>query len=345
MKVLKLGAYPPPHGGVQTNLVAIRRYLRDNGIHCDVINLTRFRGIGGDGVYYPRNAFQVLRLLAKLRCDVIHLHIGGAITVRLLLLCLACSVVPWARTVLTLHSGGYPSSPEGRNARPRSFRGFVFRRLDRVIAVNAEIADLFRRFGLPERRIRLIPPFGPVSVRPTVTMPDSLRRFFDGHSPVLLTVGGLEPEYDIPIQIHALGRIRDQFPKAGLAIFGSGSIEREIRRGIAETAYADHVHLGGDVPHDVTLRAMEACDILLRTTLYDGDSIAVREALALGIPVIASDNGMRPDGVDLVPVADLPALESAIRKNLASPCGGRRRARDIDDANLAAVLDLYRELL
>ena len=39
--------------------------------------------------------------------------------------------------------------------------------------------------------------------------------------------------------------------------------------------------------------AMSRITIFLRTTLYDGDSISVREALHLGVPVIASDNGMR----------------------------------------------------
>ena len=43
MRVVQLGPYPPPHGGVQTNLVAIREYLRRSGHACDAINLTRHR--------------------------------------------------------------------------------------------------------------------------------------------------------------------------------------------------------------------------------------------------------------------------------------------------------------
>ena len=35
MRVVQLGPYPPPHGGVQTNLVAIREYLRRRGHACD----------------------------------------------------------------------------------------------------------------------------------------------------------------------------------------------------------------------------------------------------------------------------------------------------------------------
>ena len=77
-----------------------------------------------------------------------------------------------------------------------------------------------------------------------------------------------------------------------------------------------HILLAGDVPHDVTLRAIEQSDALLRTTLYDGDSICVREALHLGTPVIATDNGMRPLGCDLFPAEDLDGLLDVIEKRL-----------------------------
>src|SRR5205823_11791477 len=66
MRVVQLGPYPPPHGGVQTNLVAIRQFLEQRGIACEAINLTRFRRPDADGVHYPRNAAGLLKLLLEL---------------------------------------------------------------------------------------------------------------------------------------------------------------------------------------------------------------------------------------------------------------------------------------
>ena len=43
MQVIQLGPFPPPYGGVQANLMAIRDYLRSQGIRSGVINLTRYR--------------------------------------------------------------------------------------------------------------------------------------------------------------------------------------------------------------------------------------------------------------------------------------------------------------
>jgi hypothetical protein len=53
------------------------------------------------------------------------------------------------------------------------------------------------------------------------------------------------------------------------------------------------------VNHDACLALMSACDVFLRPTLEDGDSISVREALALGVPVVASRVGARPAGAIL----------------------------------------------
>jgi glycosyltransferase involved in cell wall biosynthesis len=355
VRVLQLGPYPPPHGGVQSNLVAIRHYLLARGIPCAVINLTRHRKAEGDGVYYPRTGFGVLALLLRLRYDVIHLHVGGRFALRLVLLGLVCTLLPWAKAVLTLHSGGYPSSPEGRAAHRRTLRGFVLRRFDCVIGVNPQIVGVLRAYGCAPERTRLIWPYAlPDAEAVAVTgeqaraqLPTWLRAFYEAHSPVLLTVGLLEPEYDLGLQVEALGRVRERFPGAGLVIAGDGSLAAELQRRIAEVPYAPHVLLGGDVPHATTLRAMAASDLLLRTTRYDGDSVAVREALHLGTPVIATDNGMRPPGVRLIPAGDVEALRRAIEEELGRR-SGRAAPREAGGAagedNLAAVMAAYRAL-
>ncbi|MDQ3907216.1 MAG: glycosyltransferase family 4 protein [Acidobacteriota bacterium] len=345
MRVLLLGPYPPPWGGVQTNLVAIRRLLRERGHACHVINLTRHRQRDADDVYFPHSAAQVFRLLLRLDYDIAHIHIGGNVSTRLLHLSLALSSMPRSRSVLTLHSGGYPYSVHGRNARPASFRGFVFRRFDRIITVNAAQTDMFRRFGVKEERIRLIAPHAVTDDWRGAALPDAISRFIESHSPALVTVSGLRPEYDLPLQIDALGALRERHPRAGLLVVGTGEGEEEIRRHAAAKPYAEHVMLCGDVPNEVALRTVAASDVFLRTTHYDGDAISVREALHIGTPVVATDNGMRPAGVHLIPVGDRRALVESVEARLAEPRARRNGDRRVDDENIAAVIRLYEELL
>lgn len=345
MRVVQLGPYPPPHGGVQTNLVAIREYLRAQGIACAAINITRHRREDRDEVYYPKSAWELLRLLVRLPYDVVHLHIGGNLSARLLALGLTCAWMPGRKSVLTFHSGGYPSSPEGQQTDARSWRAFVLRQFDGVIAVNEEIAGFLGRCGVSQKRIRLIAPH---AVRPPsaqVARPEVLESFFAAHGPVLVSVGLLEPEYDLPLQIEVLGRVRERYPEAGLILIGSGSLEANLRRAIAATTYREHILLCGDVPHEATLTVIRDCAIYLRTTIYDGDSISVREALHLQTPVIASDNGMRPAGCHLIPARNVDALFRAICEELDRPARQRHGEGVEGQENLDAVLRFYRDLL
>ena len=344
MKVVQLGPYPPPHGGVQTNLVAIRDYLRGHGHHCDAINLTRFRREDADGVYYPQGAAALMKLLWRLDADILHLHFGGDLTRRLLALAVFCTVLPGRKTVLTFHSGGYPGSAEGRTSAPGTLRGFVLRRLDGLIGVNAEISAMFEKFGVRRERIRTILPFVVSPPDRSLPLPDKLAAFFREHTHVLLTVGLLEPEYDLAMQIDAMEGILERHPGAGLVIAGAGSLEASLRAQIAGKPYAAHILLYGDMPHAVTLRATLECAVLLRTTLYDGDSVSVREALYLGTPVIATDNGMRPAGVHLIPISNPASLRDAVCEMLTRGTPRRPPAGDGQE-NVRAVLQLYEGLL
>lgn len=344
MKILQLGPYPPPHGGVQTHVVALVDFLRKRGIACDVVNLTRFRRASENGIYYPPNALAVAWHLLSHRYDIIHLHIGGRIWTRQLALALACSVLPHTRCVFTFHSGGYPSSPEGRSAHARTLRAFVLRRFDRLIAVNEEIAQFFRAMGVEAQRIHVISPylgFG-ISALGQNSLPAQVSDFLAAHNPVLISVGGLEPEYDVELQMKALGVIRTRHPKAGLLVAGSGSLDEVVRKERSLLPYAEHILLNGDLAHGATLQAMQSSDIMLRTTWYDGDAISVREGLHLGVPVIASDNGMRPEGTHLIPARNLEALVAAVEKILNNP-PARVPIASESQQNLEEVLKVYQQ--
>jgi glycosyltransferase involved in cell wall biosynthesis len=260
MTVLQLGPVPPPHGGVQTNLIAIRQRLRRYGIRTPVINLTRHRREPDDDVFYPRTAAEVVKLLLTTPADLLHLHIGGRLPARLLALCLVSTLIPRRRVVLTFHSGGYPSEGGARHATPWSIRGLILQRLDAVIAVNQDLAALLRALGVRPTRVRVIVPYAPYApiARPAdVVLPEAVSRFKASDRPLLTVVGGLEKEYDLPTPIEAMDAIRQEFPDAGLLIIGSGSIESEIRGLVTKSRHSAHIPICGDVPHAQTLKTVE----------------------------------------------------------------------------------------
>ena len=102
MRVVLLGPYPPPHGGVQTHIAALRTRVLERGDECHVIGLTRHRDSKDANVFYPTSALGVMRMLWTSGYDVIHLHVGGNLSSRLLGLAFFCTLVRGARTVFTV---------------------------------------------------------------------------------------------------------------------------------------------------------------------------------------------------------------------------------------------------
>jgi glycosyltransferase involved in cell wall biosynthesis len=345
MRILQLGPVPPPHGGVQANLSAIAERLRFHGHDCQMVAITRSSEIKPQAdVFYPKNAKELFKFIFGLKYDVAHLHFGGDFTLRLAALAFVCGVLPGKKTVLTFHSGGFAGSGEGKRANKLSFRGFAVQRLDKIIAVNEEIKKLFLRYGVSSEKIEIIAPHFHRQPNPNVEISSEIERFFQKHSHVLLAVASLEKHYDLSFQIRVLKSVFKEFPNCGLLIAGSGELEDDLRREIAETDYAENIMLAGDVPHDATLHLIKRADALLRTTLFDGDAISVREALFLETPVIATDNKMRPAGVRLIEIGEASGLTEAILAVLRE--GKKQKMNKSDDwSNIDSVLRVYEELL
>ncbi len=350
MKVVQLGPFPPPHGGVATNVVAIHRALLERGFDAHVVNITGTRRPSTDRVHYPSGALELVRTLLRLRPEVIHLHVGGRVSNRLMALCFVCTLVPRARRVLTLHSGGYAQAASSRSPGRFSAAAFIFRRLDRIVVVNEQMQRLFERLGVARAKVRLIVPYSAAAAdmhdsNGSGALPAALEDFSVTHEPLLVTVGALEPEYDLDFQLRLLPEIAKSWPNVGLLVIGDGSQRQAAQETLTRDRVAGRVMLCGDVPHDITLRAITRASALLRTTKYDGDSIAVREAIAAGTPVVATDNGMRPPGTELYQIGDGAGFIAALGRVLT---GGRlpgTKAGAPSSGGAAAVVDLYQELV
>jgi len=248
------------------------------------------------------------------------MHLGGDISNRLVALAAYVNALPGKRTVLTLHSGGYPTSPQARETRRVKMIYAVLRHFNALVGVNPELKTFLANSGIAAERVHKIEPFPHLSrLKAGGASDPRLESFCSNKKPLLVSVGLLEPEYDLPLQFKVLRQVRETFPEAGLLMIGSGSLKDELIRLIALEPSNERILLAGDVPHASTIEVIRRADVLLRTTLYDGDAISVREALQLGTPVVATDNGMRPANVHLAPIGDADAVASQVLKILATP--------------------------
>lgn len=346
MHILQLGPYPPPEGGISRNLLAIRDELQHAGHKCSVGVIAKCSKIVPEqDVYHPQNGRGLVRLLLTLKYDVLHVHIGGELRFRVLLLLAVCAGLSRGKNILTFHSGGY-AAKKGNAARRFSIVGMVFRRYKKIICVNPSMTEMFEKFGVKKDRLHLIYPFALQDLDQTVEIPDKLREFTLRHRPFLLTVGLLEDTYDLFLQIDAFEKVLQKFPNAGLMIVGSGSLEGDLKKAIVSKLYSDKIFLTGDVEHKITLHLINNCDILLRTTKFDGDAISIREALHLKTSVIATDNGMRPNGVNLIAAnPSIDTLVDKITRVLENNIPDKMAENDDGRGNIKAVIDVYKQLV
>ncbi|WP_067179002.1 glycosyltransferase [Microtetraspora niveoalba] len=229
-------------------------------------------------------------------------------------------------TVKRRWQGAADTSPPDRIAVERD----VGRRATAVLATCTDEVRELRAMGVPEDRIAVVPcgvdlelfnPYGPATPR-------------DGR-PRVLCVGRMVPRKGYDTVIRALRDV----PGAELVIAGDEPEEVErLRRVAASCGLEDRVRLVGAVAHRDVPALMRSADVLVTVPWYEPFGMVPLEALACGVPVIASSVGGHLDTVAgcgvLVPPRRPRALAAALRDLLARPDlraalgeAGARRAR------------------
>jgi glycosyltransferase involved in cell wall biosynthesis len=290
----------------------------------------------------------VLRLaarFARLRIDVVHTHNPLPLTYG----------APAGRLV----GAAVVHTKHGENLESRT-RRVALRRVvsvfaDAFVAVSEMTADAARvTRDVSERKLRVIPNgidvgrFGPEpatrrAVRAELRVPEDAW--------VVGTVGRLASEKNQVLLVRALAPVLGE--RARLVLVGDGPEEPAIRRAIAEARAEPWVHLTGaraDVP-----RYLRALDVFALPSLTEGLPLVILEAMATGLPVVASDVGGLPDVVAhgvtgfLVPPGDADALRETLAALAAQPArarelGSRGRSVAVARHSLERVSEAYLEL-
>ncbi|MCV7421263.1 glycosyltransferase [Mycobacterium yunnanensis] len=292
------------------------------------------------------------------RPDVAHAHfwMSGLATLR----AARCHDVPTVQTFHALggvkrrHQGADDTSPDDRIR----LEAIVARSVDRVAATCSEELLELARMGRTPDGVSVIPcgvdadeftPYGPASSR--------------GRRRRVVAVGRLVPRKGFETTIEAMRHL----PDAELVIVGGPDKSKldsdaeaiRLQRMAARLGLADRVHLYGSVLREEMPMLLRSADVVAATPWYEPFGIVPLEAMACGVPVVASAvGGMLDTVVDqvtgrLVPPTDPRALASAIGPILSQPRlrerlgrAGRRRvcARYTWDRVADDMAQVYRRL-
>lgn len=276
----------------------------------------------GHGIrLYPR----LFRLFSATRPAIVHTRNLAALE----------AVVPAraAGVPVRIHGehGWDVSDPGGARRKYRLMRRLYRPFVSHYVALSGQIAEYLRRgVCVPDHRLTQI--CNGVDTERFRPAPD--HRALLAGSPfnasdliVVGTVGRLQAVKDQLTLVRAFAACLQQLGEHGknlrLSVAGDGPLRRELEDEILSAGIGDRVWLAGnraDVP-DV----MRACDLFVLPSRAEGISNTILEAMASGLPVIATDVGGNPELIvpgqtgALVPAADSAALADAIARYATDP--------------------------
>jgi glycosyltransferase involved in cell wall biosynthesis len=180
------------------------------------------------------------------------------------------------------------------------------RAADRVIATDAVLVPTVREhLHVDDARVTVVPNAVDLDAVASAASPDQARalraRAAVGPDAVLMVaVGRLEANKGFQVLLEALGRLGPATPARRpwtLVLLGEGSERNRLERLVDASALRTRVLMPGRVS-DAELHAWyEAADLFVHPSLYEGSSIVTLEAMAHGLPVVATRAGGLPDKV------------------------------------------------
>lgn len=288
---------------------------------------------------FPK-ALWLARRAREWPADHIHAHWAGPPST-VALVASRLSGVPWS---LTAHATEIRANNLLREkSRSAAFVRFVARAMmERARSVVPEVEE--GRWALVRMGIE-VPPPPPAAVRPL------------NDPPVLLLAASLVPGKGHDVLLRAVQQLTRDGRAVEVRLAGDGSLRDALAVQIRELGLGGVVRLHGYVPNRRVLEwlANGEIDVAVLPSDSEGVPVSLLEALARGVPAVATDVGGIPEllgegcGV-LVPPRDPAALAAALERLLSSPqlraeCARAGRARVEREFAVEPVVLRLRELL
>jgi len=330
-RVLLVGDYPPPFGGLSVQVAALRRRLAARGDSTvQVLDIgARRRETRPDCLPVTGGLDFVGKVRAHARDGfTIHLHTNGHNPKSwvVALVCAAAGLRHGRRTLISLGSGRMAQFVAEASTPVRAIARATVRAAGAVIVRNAVARAAAIGLGATPDKVRILPGFYGVAAADVGVVPFEAVRFRRGHRPLIGAIASRGPEYGVTLLVDAAARVRARHPELGLVLIGPEPMEHGCPVWALELGERDRPAL---------LAVMRTLDVFVRPTYFDGDASSVREAQALGVRVVASNTDFRPEGVTVFKAGDADGLAEAIETSL-----GQDPVRS-DSTSLPVLLDLY----
>ncbi len=260
-----------------------------------------------------RAVLRLVAMLRRLRPHVVHSRNWGAFDAVL------SARLAGIRTVIHGEHGREASDPEGLHRRRNRLRRVLAPLVTRFVTVSVDLRHwLLATVGIPAEKVVTIHNGVDTDRFSEGDRADGRRALgVPGEAMVIGTVGRLDPVKDHVGLLAAFARLEGLDPLPTLLIVGDGPCRAALESEIGRRGLAGRVRLLGE-RRDVRT-ALHAFDVFVLSSRAEGISNTILEAMATGLPVVATEVGGNPELVRhdvtglLVPAGDPQALAAALR--------------------------------
>ncbi len=322
-RVLEVTSYPPPRAGWGVRVEFLKKRLESEGHECVVLNIGTSRVIPSDQYDTVVGGWDFVTKVWRYSREgfTVHAHANGDALkgIALALLAELGNLAFGRRCYLTFHAGAIQRYfPRHKTWALVPVFWLLFLIPRKIICNSQVVKDHIAGYGVNRRKIVAIPAFCReyLEFRPA-SLPPHLDGFFDRFSSVIFTYVRMRPLFYPLTLIDGFARVAQRSPDVGLVLCGiSGHMEeglwRSVQARIREHRLEERICFVDDLDHDAFLTALQRCALYLRTPITDGVASSVLEAMALGVPVVACENGARPLGVVCYSAEDPRAMAAAV---------------------------------
>jgi glycosyltransferase involved in cell wall biosynthesis len=204
-----------------------------------------------------------------------------------------------------------------------------FRRFDAVVAVSLPLAQRLSEQGVRRERLHLLPNAYAATEPPCTRAAARARLGVASDGVRIGWVGRLSPEKGADVLVDAVAHLRHS-TRVPVSVVGDGADGAALRARAAERGVGEQITWHSTVPN--AGRLLPAFDVLVLSSRTEGTPMVVLEAMAAGVPIVATRVGGIPDILSprealLVQSEDPTALARAIDAVLAEPSSAMTRAR------------------
>jgi glycosyltransferase involved in cell wall biosynthesis len=199
--------------------------------------------------------------------------------------------------------------------------GYNARRADAVLTTSAYCRAAIRRhYGVPPRQVRLVPEG--IDLARWRELAERVPAASDGAT--ILCVARQYQRKHVADLLRALPALRARVPRARAIVVGDGPEHAPLRRLAAELRLGDAVTFTGALPDAELEHQYRRADVFCLPSVQEGFGIVYLEAMACGLPVVATASAAIPEVVPqgraglLVPPGDVGALANALAELLAN---------------------------